>query len=161
MFFSEGAAEKRECDRMTITVNQLLNSKDGEIFTVEPETLVIDAIKMMDEKKVGALLVTAKNDDLVGIVSERDYTRKVILKKRSSSKTKVSEIMTSNLKTADPNQSLDECMVIMSHNHIRHLPIVKDGKAIGILSIMDVVKNIISEQEFTIEQLQHYITDTT
>ena len=161
MFFSEGAAEKREYDRMTITVNQLLNSKDGEIFTVEPETLVIDAIKMMDEKKVGALLVTAKNDDLVGIVSERDYTRKVILKKRSSSKTKVSEIMTSNLKTADPNQSLDECMVIMSHNHIRHLPIVKDGKAIGILSIMDVVKNIISEQEFTIEQLQHYITDTT
>ena len=145
---------------MTTTVNQLLNSKNDEIFSVTPSTLVIDAIKMMDEKKVGALLVI-ENDKLAGIISERDYTRKVILKNRSSAKTKVSEIMTSNLKTADPSQSLDECMVIMSHSHIRHLPVVRDGQAIGILSIMDVVKNIISEQEFTIEQLQHYITDTT
>ena len=145
---------------MTTTVNQLLNSKNDEIFSVTPGTLVIDAIKMMDEKKVGALLVI-KNDKLAGIISERDYTRKVILKNRSSAKTKVSEIMTSNLKTADPSQSLDECMVIMSHSHIRHLPVVQDGEVIGILSIMDVVKNIISEQEFTIEQLQHYITDTT
>ena len=142
------------------TVNQLLNSKNDEIFSVTPGTLVIDAIKMMDEKKVGALLVI-ENDKLAGIISERDYTRKVILKNRSSAKTKVSEIMTSNLKTADPSQSLDECMVIMSHSHIRHLPVVQDGQVIGILSIMDVVKNIISEQEFTIEQLQHYITDTT
>ena len=144
---------------MTTTVNQLLNSKNDEIFSVTPDTLVIEAIKMMDEKKVGALLVI-KNDKLAGIISERDYTRKVILKNRSSAKTKVSEIMTSNLKTADPSQSLDECMVIMSHSHIRHLPVVQDGQVIGILSIMDVVKNIISEQEFTIEQLQHYITDT-
>ena len=144
---------------MTITVNQLLNSKNDEIFSVTPGTLVIDAIKMMDEKKVGALLVI-EHDKLAGIVSERDYTRKVILKNRSSAKTKVSEIMTSNLKTADPSQSLEECMVIMSHSHIRHLPVVQDGQVIGILSIMDVVKNIISEQEFTIEQLQHYITDT-
>ena len=144
---------------MTTTVNQLLNSKNDEIFSVTPDTLVIDAIKMMDEKKVGALLVI-ENDKLAGIVSERDYTRKVILKNRSSAKTKVSEIMTSNLKTADPSQSLEECMVIMSHSHIRHLPVVQDGQVIGILSIMDVVKNIISEQEFTIEQLQHYITDT-
>jgi CBS domain-containing protein len=144
---------------MTTTVNQLLNSKNDEIFSVTPDTLVIDAIKMMDEKKVGALLVI-KNDKLAGIISERDYTRKVILKNRSSAKTKVSEIMTSNLKTTDPSQSLDECMVIMSHSHIRHLPVVQDGQVIGILSIMDVVKNIISEQEFTIEQLQHYITDT-
>ncbi|MFL2556153.1 MAG: CBS domain-containing protein [Gammaproteobacteria bacterium] len=144
---------------MTTTVNQLLNTKSDEIFSVTPDALVIDAIKMMDEKKVGALLVTEK-DKLAGIISERDYTRKVILKNRSSSKTKVREIMTSKLKTADPSQSLDECMVIMSHSHIRHLPIVKDGKAIGILSIMDVVKNIISEQEFTIEQLQNYITDS-
>ena len=144
---------------MTTTVNQLLNSKNDEIFSVNPGALVIDAIKMMDEKKVGALLVI-ENDKLAGIISERDYTRKVILKNRSSAKTKVSEIMTSNLKTADPSQSLDECMVIMSHSHIRHLPVVQDGQVIGILSIMDVVKNIISEQEFTIEQLQHYITDT-
>jgi CBS domain-containing protein len=144
---------------MTTTVNQLLNSKNDEIFSVTPGALVIDAIKMMDEKKVGALLVI-ENDKLAGIISERDYTRKVILKNRSSAKTKVNEIMTSSLKTADPSQSLDECMVIMSHSHIRHLPVVQDGQVIGILSIMDVVKNIISEQEFTIEQLQHYITDT-
>ena len=144
---------------MTTTVNQLLNSKNDEIFSVTPGALVIDAIKMMDEKKVGALLVI-ENDKLAGIISERDYTRKVILKKRSSAKTKVNEIMTSRLKTVDPSQSLDECMVIMSHSHIRHLPVVQDGQVIGILSIMDVVKNIISEQEFTIEQLQHYITDT-
>ena len=145
---------------MTTTVNQLLNSKNDEIFSVTPGALVIDAIKMMDEKKVGALLVI-ENDKLAGIISERDYTRKVILKNRSSAKTKVSEIMTSSLKTTDPSQSLDECMVIMSHSHIRHLPVVQDDQVIGILSIMDVVKNIISEQEFTIEQLQHYITDTT
>ena len=132
---------------MTTTVNQLLNSKNDEIFSVTPDTLVIDAIKMMDERKVGALLVI-ENDKLAGIISERDYTRKVIIKNRSSAKTKVSEIMTSNLKTADPSQSLDECMVIMSHNHIRHLPVVQDDRVIGILSIMDVVKNIISEQEF-------------
>ena len=91
---------------MTTTVNQLLNTKDDEIFSVTPDALVIDAIKMMDAKKVGALLVTEKNNKLVGIVSERDYTRKVILKDRSSAKTKVSEIMTSDLKTADPSQSL-------------------------------------------------------
>ena len=144
---------------MTTTVNQLLNTKSDEIFSVATDAFVIDAIKMMDQKKVGALLVIEKNK-LAGIISERDYTRKVILKNRSSSKTKVSEIMTSNLKTANPSQSLDECMVIMSHNHIRHLPVVEDGKAVGILSIMDVVKNIISEQEFTIEQLQNYITDS-
>ena len=144
---------------MTTTVNQLLNTKSDEIFSVTPDAFVIDAIKMMDQKIVGALLVIEKNK-LAGIISERDYTRKVILKNRSSSKTKVSEIMTSNLKTANPSQSLDECMVIMSHNHIRHLPVVEDGKAVGILSIMDVVKNIISEQEFTIEQLQNYITDS-
>ena len=144
---------------MTTTVNQILNTKSDEIFSVTPDAFVNDAIKMMDQKKVGALLVIEKNK-LAGIISERDYTRKVILKNRSSSKTKVSEIMTSNLKTANPSQSLDECMVIMSHNHIRHLPVVEDGKAVGILSIMDVVKNIISEQEFTIEQLQNYITDS-
>ena len=144
---------------MTTTVNQLLNTKSDEIFSVTPDAFVIDAIKMMDQKIVGALLVIEKNK-LAGIISERDYTRKVILKNRSSSKTKVSEIMTSNLKTANPSQSLDECMVIKSHNHIRHLHVVEDGKAVGILSIMDVVKNIISEQEFTIEQLQNYITDS-
>jgi CBS domain-containing protein len=145
---------------MTTTVNQLLNSKNTEIFSVTPDMFVIDAIRMMNERKVGALLVLEGNNKLVGILSERDYTRKVILNNRSSSETKVSEIMTSEVKSVEPSNTIDECMVIMSDNHIRHLPVVQNGEAIGILSVMDVVKNIISEKEFIIEQLEHYITDT-
>lgn len=144
---------------MTTTVNQLLNAKHSDIFSVRPDSLVIDAIRMMNEKQVGALLVM-DNDNLVGILSERDYTRKVILNNRSSSETHVSEIMTSDLKTVNSSQTIDECMVIMSNNHIRHLPVVNDDKTVGVLSIMDVVKNIITEKEFIIEQLEHYITDT-
>tara|TARA_R110002072_G_scaffold14582_2_gene60107 strand:- start:7591 stop:8028 length:438 start_codon:yes stop_codon:yes gene_type:complete len=144
---------------MTTTVNQLLNAKHSDIFSVTPDSLVIDAIRMMNEKKVGALLVM-ENNNLVGILSERDYTRKVILNNRSSSETNVSEIMTTELKIVNSSQTADECMVIMSNNHIRHLPVVDNGKTIGVLSIMDVVKNIISDKEFIIEQLEHYITDT-
>lgn len=144
---------------MTTTVNQLLNAKPGDIFSVEPDTLVIDAIKIMDEKKVGALPVIQDNK-LVGILSERDYTRKVILNTRSSRETKVNEIMTQNVKTVSPSQTIDECMVVMSDNHIRHLPVVDGDVTVGVLSVMDVVKNIIIEKEFIIEQLEHYITDT-
>jgi CBS domain-containing protein len=144
---------------MTTTVNQLLNGKDNEIYSVKPDTYVIDAIRMLNEQKVGALLVL-KNDKLAGIFSERDYTRKVILNDRNSSETKVNEIMTSDVQSVDPSQTIDECMVIMSNHHIRHLPVLKNGEPVGILSIMDVVKNIISEKEFIIEQLEHYITDT-
>lgn len=144
---------------MTTTVNQLLNAKSDEIYSVEPETLVIDAIKIMEEKKVGALPVIKENR-LVGILSERDYTRKVILNNRNSRETSVSEIMTENVKTVTSSQTIDECMVIMSDNHIRHLPVVDNGTPIGFLSVMDVVRNIITEKEFIIEQLEHYITDT-
>ncbi len=144
---------------MTTTVNQLLNTKVSEIFSVEPDTLVIDAITLMNEKKVGALPVI-KDNKLVGILSERDYTRKVILNNRSSRETMVSEIMTEDVKTVSPSQTIDECMVIMSDNHIRHLPVVNDNEPVGVLSVMDVVKNIITEKEFIIEQLEHYITDT-
>ena len=144
---------------MTTTVNQLLNTKNDEIFSVSPATLVIDAIRMMNERKVGALLFLDGNK-LAGILSERDYSRKVIMKNRSSSDTMVSEIMTADVKTITPAQTIDECMVIMSNNHIRHIPVVNNGAPIGILSIMDVVKNIISEKEFIIEQLENYITDS-
>lgn len=144
---------------MTTTVNQLQNAKHSELLSVRPESLVIDAIRMMNDKEVGALLVM-EDDNLVGILSERDYTRKVILNNRSSSETHVREIMTSDIKTVTPSQTIDECMIIMSDNHIRHLPVLDNGKTIGVLSIMDVVKNIISEKEFIIEQLEHYITDT-
>ena len=144
---------------MTTTVNQLLNTKNNEIFSVTPNTLVIDAIRMMNDRTVGALLVMEDNK-LAGIISERDYTRKVILNNRSSSETMVSEIMTSDVKSVNPSHTIDECMVIMSKNHIRHLPVVKNDETVGILSIMDVVKNIIQEKEFIIEQLEHYITDS-
>lgn len=144
---------------MTTTVKQLLNVKPNAIFSVGPETLVIDAIKIMEEKKVGALPVI-KDNKLVGILSERDYTRKVILNNLSSRDTPVSQIMTENVKTVTPSQTIDECMVIMSDNHIRHLPVVDNGTPVGFLSVMDVVKNIITEKEFIIEQLEHYITDT-
>ncbi len=147
---------------MTTTVNQLLNARNSnEVFSLTADMLVIDAIKMLNEKKVGALLVL-ENNKLAGIFSERDYTRKVILNDRNSSETKVSEIMTdlTELKCVSLSQSIDECLVIMSKYHIRHLPVVKDNEVVGMLSIMDVVKNIISEKEFIIEQLEHYITDT-
>lgn len=145
---------------MTTTVSQLLNTIQNDVFSVSPNSLVIDAIKMMNEKEVGALLVM-ENDNLVGIMSERDYTRKVILNNRSSSEINVSEIMTSDLKTVNSSQTIDECMIIMSNNHIRHLPVVDNNKTLGLLSVIDVVKNIISEKEFIIEQLEHYISDTT
>lgn len=144
---------------MTTTVNQLLNAKNNELLSVTPDSLVIDAIKVMNDKKVGALLVM-EGKKLAGILSERDYTRKVILNNRSSSETMVSEIMTANLKTVNTSQTVDECMVIMSENHIRHLPVVNNGNTVGILTIMDILENIISEKEFIIEQLEHYITDT-
>ena len=142
---------------MTTTVKQLLDSKEDEIFSIEPGVLVIDAIKVMNEKKVGALPVI-QDGKLVGILSERDYTRKVILNNRSSSSTTVSEIMTANVKTVEPSQTIEECMVIMSDNHIRHLPVVQEDAVVGVLSVMDVVKNIITEKEFIIEQLEQYIT---
>ena len=144
---------------MTKTVNQLLNTIQSDFFSVTPNSLVIDAIKMMNEKEVGALLVI-ENDNLVGIMSERDYTRKVILNNRSSSETNVNEIMTSDLKIVNSSQTINECMVIMSNNHIRHLPVVDNNKIIVLLSVIDVLKNIVAEKELIIEQLGHYISDT-
>ncbi len=141
---------------MTTHVRQLLNEKGHEIYSVLPETMVYDAITLMAEVKVGALLVI-ENDNLVGIISERDYTRKVILENRSSHETPVKDIMTSEVLTVTPDQSVEDCMKVMSEHHIRHLPVAENGQAIGIISMMDVVKNIISEKEIIIDQLEHYI----
>lgn len=141
---------------MTTTAVQLLHTKEPEIYSVSPDTYVYDAIKLMDEVKVGALLVL-KNNILVGIVSERDYARKVILQDKRSHETKVEEIMTSKVLFVTPHQTVDECLYIMSSHHIRHLPVLENDKPIGLLSVMDVVKNILSEKELIIEQLEHYI----
>ncbi len=142
---------------MTTTVRQILESKGYSIHSVTPDTWVIDAIKLMAEASVGALLVM-DNERVAGIVSERDYTRKVILNNRSSQNTRVRDIMTSNVVSVRPDQNIEDCLVMISGHQIRHLPVVENGKAIGMLSVMDVVKTIISEKEFIIEQLENYIS---
>lgn len=137
-------------------VKNILDSKGNDIWRVAPDDSVLDAIKTMAEKGVGALLVM--NDaSLVGIISERDYARKVILEGRSSKKTPVKDIMSAEVVCARPEQTVEECMLLMTENRIRHLPVMQDEKVVGVLSIGDLVKAIIEEQHFTIKQLEMYI----
>ena len=142
---------------METTVRQLVNRKGNAVWSTQSDATVFEALSLMAEKGVGALLVFEYNN-LVGIFSERDYARKVILKGRSSSNTAVGEIMTQKVLVVYPNQTMNDCMALMTEKHIRHLPVMQDGSVIGIISIGDVVKEIISEQEFVINQLEHYIT---
>lgn len=139
------------------TVAQLLDSKDRLIWFIGPNDFVYDAIKLMAEKGIGALLVM-EGDSLVGILSERDYARKVILKGKSSKKTPVVDIMTKDVLFARPDQNVEECMALMTERHIRHLPVMEGKQVVGMISIGDLVKTIIAEQKFTIEQLEHYIS---
>lgn len=139
------------------TVEQLLTDKGYKIWTISPEETVYNAIKLMADKDIGALPVVL-HGKLVGILSERDYTRKVILQDRSSKQTRVMEIMTGNVFHIAPAMSIDECMRIMSKNHFRHLPVVLDNELIGIISILDVVKAVINEQKDKIEQLESNIS---
>ena len=142
------------------TARDILKSKpSNSVHTVGPDASVFDALKLMADKNVGALLVM-EGERIVGIVSERDYARKVALMARVSRDTPVREIMTSNVLYASPSQTGDECMAVMTENHLRHLPVIDNGKLIGLVSIGDLVKNIISEQKFIIDQLEHYITGT-
>ncbi|MDZ7735854.1 MAG: CBS domain-containing protein [Gammaproteobacteria bacterium] len=141
---------------MTTTVRQILEGKGYNIHSVSPDDLVIDAIRLMAEAKVGALLVM-DDGKVAGIISERDYTRKVILNNRSSQTTRVRDIMTSNVIAVRPEQNIEDCMVVMSKHQVRHLPVLEGDKAVGMLSVMDVVKSILSEKEFIIEQLENYI----
>lgn len=139
------------------TVSQVLNVKGRTIWSVTPDTSVYEALKMMAERNVGALLVL-ENDQLSGIFSERDYARKVALLGKSSRDTPVKDIMTQKVDCVRPNQSVRECMAMMTDKHIRHLPVVEEDHLVGLISIGDVVKAIISDQEFTIEQLENYIS---
>jgi len=118
---------------------------------------VFDAIKLMADKNIGALLVM-EADEVAGIITERDYARKVVLMSRSSKQTTVREIMTSAVMYVGPEQTSEECMVLMTENRLRHLPVIDAGRLLGIISIGDLVKDIIAEQRFTIEQLEHYIS---
>ena len=139
------------------TVKQILDQKSGPVFTIGPDASVYDAIAMMADEHVGALAVM-DDDKLVGIISERDYARKCFLQGRSSPDTTVKEIMTFRVMVVPPERSTEECMALMTEKRFRHLPVVEDGRLVGIVSIGDLVKAIISEQRFMIEQLEHYIT---
>jgi len=138
------------------SIRDLLVGKGNEICSVTPNSTVYEAVKMLAEKNIGALVVM-EGDNLAGIVSERDYLRKVALTQRDSSGITVAEIMTSPVACARPDQSVEECMAMMTDKRIRHLPVVEDDKLIGVISIGDLVKAIIAEQQFIIEQLEHYI----
>ncbi len=139
-----------------ISVRHLLDRKNPALFSVAPEDPVLKAIRSMAEHRVGALLVM-RAGDLAGIVSERDYARKVVLLGRSSADTPVSQIMSSPVITVSPDTPVQECMVLVTEKRIRHLPVVEAGRVIGIISIGDLVKSVIEEQQRTIEQLESYI----
>ena len=139
------------------TVKQLLDAKGHNVWTIAPNASVFEAIKLLDAKKIGALVVV-KEDRPIGIISERDYARKVILKGRSSKETTIREIMTPKVFFALPHQSVERCMALMTENKIRHLPVLDRGILCGMISIGDLVKCIIAEQEFIIRQLEHYIS---
>jgi CBS domain-containing protein len=140
------------------TVAELLRTKPTRpVIKVAPEASVLDAIKVLASENIGAAVVMS-GDRLAGIFSERDYTRKVILKGRSSDTTRVEEIMTANVVVVSPRTKTRECMALMTEKNIRHLPVVEEGRVIGMVSIRDIVGDIIADQDFTIEQLEHYIS---
>lgn len=139
------------------TVRQLLEAKGQEIFAIEPEQPVLAALQMMADRHCGALLVM-QGDELKGMISERDYARKVILMGRSSAETAVWEVMSKELHTVDPDRTVHGCMKLMTERRIRHLPVMDADKVVGVLSIGDLVKAVIEEQQQEIAQLQAYIS---
>lgn len=139
------------------TVRDLLRIKGNEVWSIAPNASVYEALTLMAEKDIGALLVL-DGGHLAGILSERDYARKIVLKGKTSRETAVREIMTDKVTWTRPEQTIEGCMALMTNKRIRHLPVLEEGRLIGVISIGDVVKSIISEQEFMIEQLENYIT---
>lgn len=141
---------------MTITVGQIIRYK-SDIWSVTPDATVFSALELMAEKDIGAVVVV-EDEKLVGIFSERDYARKVILRGRSSKTTTVGELMTRNVFTVSPDNTIKECLALATEKHFRHLPVVKDGKLMGMVTIGDIVKAIISDQQSLIDQMENYIT---
>lgn len=139
------------------SVSQVLSSKSAQVYSVSPETTVFEALEVMMNKNISALVVMEGNK-LCGIFTERDYARKIVLKGKSSKDTPVSEIMTAELITVSPSDTIEHCMNIMTERHIRHLPVIQDNQVFGMISIGDAVKSIIEVQRSTIEQLQSYIS---
>ena len=139
------------------TAAQILQSKPSQIVhAIPPAASVFDAVKMMADKGIGALLVM-DGDAIAGIITERDYARKIILMGRSSKETPVTDIMTAKVLYVSPDQTSEECMALMTENRLRHLPVLDSGKLVGLISIGDLVKDIISDQRFVIDQLEQYI----
>ena len=138
-------------------VRNILHNKGNAVYSVEPDTMVYRAIELMCEKNIGGLLIV-ENGKLVGIFTERDYARKLILKGKSSKDTPIKDLMTSNLVTVSPDTSIDDCMRVMTGRKIRHLPVLENGNLVGVISIGDVVHYVIEEQKSIIEHLEHYIT---
>jgi len=143
-----------------VTVQQVLHEKGYEVWSIGPDATVYEAVAIMAEKSIGALPVVDWSDRLVGIISERDYTRKIVLNNRQSRETKVREIMTDSVIHVGLEDTIDDCMVLMSKSHIRHLPVVDGTKLVGMLSTKDVFKIMIAEKDTLIEQLEHYIAGT-
>jgi CBS domain-containing protein len=142
---------------MTI-VAHILNSKpDHTVYTITPTASVFDAVKLMAEKSIGALVVR-EGEKVVGMITERDYARKIVLMARSSRETAVRDVMTTSVMYVLPAHTSEECMALMTEHRLRHLPVIDNGKLIGLISIGDLVKDIIAEQKFIIQQLEHYIT---
>lgn len=142
---------------MKTTVEEILQQKGHDVWTISPKATVMEALKLMAEKQIGALVVT-HDDQVVGIISERDYARKVILRGRSSINTHVKEIMTDKVYYVNPKTTAEECLILTTQQSIRHLPVLENGKLVGLISIGDVVKSVIGEQETEIRQLSEYIT---
>jgi CBS domain-containing protein len=139
------------------TIRELLHEKGDKVWTIAPDTSVYHALEEMAQHGIGSLVVV-ENGRPVGLISEREYSLKVALKGRSSRDTQVRDIMTRRVAVATPSETIEECMALMTEKRVRHLPVIEDGKLVGLVSIGDLVKAIISEQQFIIEQLEHYIT---
>ncbi|NNG03932.1 MAG: CBS domain-containing protein [Inquilinus sp.] len=138
------------------TVQQLLDAKGHEVYSVRPDDTVLDALKMMEDRDVGALVVK-DGDRFVGMFTERQYARNVFLKGRSSPKTLVREVLETDVICVGPEQTADACMALMTEKRVRYIPVLRDERLVGIISIGDLLKSIIADQEFTIEQLEHFI----
>lgn len=143
-----------------MTVQKILEEKGKDVWTISPEAKVIEALKLMADKGIGALVVVSQKrlKGILGIISERDYARKVILKGKSSLETPVKDIMTGSVYYVHPETTEQECMALMTKNRIRHLPVIQNDRLVGLVSIGDILKSVISQQKITIDHLQNYIT---